>query len=459
MRLRSLAFLPFLPILLLGTAQAQVQSWEKLLGPGLVYRMEIDLGKPLVVHSLRIMRPNSQMSLRASLAKPQIHAPSEAAKGRDTLSNIVKSNQALAGINGDFFPWTGDPLGVMIRDGELLSRPFGARSAFAWGPAFASVGKVTWEARTILVSGEQIPLTGLNEEVPEAGGLVLNTPVAGHALSKTPATHIVLAQGKGLPLDGILTMRVERVVSNELAVAIGPEQAVLTVVGPQAEKFSRMEPGELVIVNSRVSGFDWEKVTHVIGGGPVLLKDGTIQNAFAAEGFGASFANDRHPRTAIGATQEGDILLVVVDGRQTMSRGASLAEMATVMKELGAVTALNLDGGGSSQLQLGGIILNRPSEGTERTISNNILLFGEVFPAPQGALTVRGVPRLKAGQSTAYSLVDEQGNTIPNGRVAWSAQGSGWIDQSGVLRTLQPGKVTVRAWVGGKVFSAEVTVE
>ena len=68
-----------------------------------------------------------------------------------------------------------------------------------------------------------------------------------------------------------------------------------------------------------------------------------------------------HPRTAVGYTSEGDLLLLIVDGRQSESRGVNLDELAKIMKDIGAVEALNLDGGGSSSIFAKGRLLNRPA--------------------------------------------------------------------------------------------------
>ena len=83
-----------------------------------------------------------------------------------------------------------------------------------------------------------------------------------------------------------------------------------------------------------------------------------------------------HPRTAIGYTNEGEMLLLVVDGRQSESRGVNLDELAWIMKDIGAVEALNLDGGGSSSIFVNGILLNKPVGGTsQREVMSAIAIF------------------------------------------------------------------------------------
>ena len=93
--------------------------------------------------------------------------------------------------------------------------------------------------------------------------------------------------------------------------------------------------------------------------------------------FGSAIPNT-HPRTAAGIRADGTLLLVVVDGRQPVSQGVDLEQLAALMLDLGAEEALNLDGGGSSSLFVNGGLLNRPSGVTvERQVMSAIGVFCE----------------------------------------------------------------------------------
>lgn len=108
---------------------------------------------------------------------------------------------------------------------------------------------------------------------------------------------------------------------------------------------------------------------HIVSGTPLLVEDGEI----AVEHGGNNLAR-KHPRTAIGLDEEGrTLILAVVDGRWPgQSHGMSLTELADLMKDLGANRALNLDGGGSTTLYIRNAdgVVNRPSGGSERAVSN-----------------------------------------------------------------------------------------
>lgn len=112
---------------------------------------------------------------------------------------------------------------------------------------------------------------------------------------------------------------------------------------------------------------------QVVAGSHIIVHEGQI-SVDATSGF----SRTRHPRSAVGFDRNGKTLvLVVVDGRRpNEATGMSLPELAELMKQLGCHEALNLDGGGSSELvlrhpQSGELqVLNRPSDGRERAVAN-----------------------------------------------------------------------------------------
>jgi exopolysaccharide biosynthesis protein len=108
------------------------------------------------------------------------------------------------------------------------------------------------------------------------------------------------------------------------------------------------------------------------------VTSGKVDITAAREKMLPTFATDRHPRTAIASLRDGRVLLVVVDGRQpSLSIGMSLDELARFLIELGAVEAINMDGGGSTTMVVNDAIVNRPSDPTgERPVSDVILVRG-----------------------------------------------------------------------------------
>ena len=108
------------------------------------------------------------------------------------------------------------------------------------------------------------------------------------------------------------------------------------------------------------------RVSEALGAGPMLVTDGRVRITAEEEVFFGSSIPSTHPRTAAGRTRDGSLILLVVDGRQPESRGVNLEELAAIMHDLGAVDALNLDGGGSTTLVVNGTLLNKPTGGTSQ---------------------------------------------------------------------------------------------
>jgi len=118
--------------------------------------------------------------------------------------------------------------------------------------------------------------------------------------------------------------------------------------------------------------FDKTWMWGVVSGHPQIVIDGVAQPTGTS-----SFCTTRHPRTMVGISKDNKTFyMAVVDGRSSASVGMTCGEMGTLMKGLGAWTALNLDGGGSSAMYVAGVgIVNTPSDGAERTVGNHLALF------------------------------------------------------------------------------------
>jgi exopolysaccharide biosynthesis protein len=121
--------------------------------------------------------------------------------------------------------------------------------------------------------------------------------------------------------------------------------------------------------NFKSKGFKKWKYRTAMGGGPVLIQDGLISISNNEElKFGGKAINDKHPRTAMGYTQDNKLIILVVEGRNPNAGGATLTQLAEIFKDLGCVEALNLDGGGSSCLLVNGKETIRPSDKSQRQL-------------------------------------------------------------------------------------------
>jgi exopolysaccharide biosynthesis protein len=137
-------------------------------------------------------------------------------------------------------------------------------------------------------------------------------------------------------------------------------QEVVGVGGRRIEIFPRAEPLR--------EPQAW--MTGAVSGWPAIVADCAPVAALPGSDF---FTRAPHPRTAVGLSQDGRrLILLVADGRREGVPGLTLRELAELMAWHGACTAVNLDGGGSSALWLGDRIVNRPSDGVERRVANHL---------------------------------------------------------------------------------------
>lgn len=152
-----------------------------------------------------------------------------------------------------------------------------------------------------------------------------------------------------------------------------------------------IEKGNLNIYSTDAANLNWEhsiQADDVIATGPVMLlggRMGPIPND--------DFCNDRHPRTAVGKRSDGTVLLVTIDGRTPQSAGMSIKELQQVMRWLGCVEAINLDGGGSTTMFVNGQpengVVNHPSDNKrfdhagERPVANVLLVLPTKIKNPR----------------------------------------------------------------------------
>lgn len=134
-----------------------------------------------------------------------------------------------------------------------------------------------------------------------------------------------------------------------------------------------------VIIPRPESGWDSVPYQHILSAGPLLLLDGEPVS-FKND----SFHQNRHPRTAVALSDNNRMIFITVDGRSFQSYGMTIPELASFLRDMGAVSALNLDGGGSTTMWIHGKeengIVNYPSDNLEfdhqgeRNVSNSLLL-------------------------------------------------------------------------------------
>lgn len=326
---------------------------EYVIAPGLIYR-EFLAGRsagPVRAHLLEV-------DFKAGYAlRPVLSNDSVA--GIEALSEMAARSQAVAMINGPYYMRSGEILGLLKIDQTLVSTPDTPRTSFGVLPD----GKIIFDSPAFtghveLPDKTKIPIDGVNRGRGESELILYNTYYAYWTLTVGGGREFLVRDGR------IVDIRNDNSVISEGTV-------VLSASGRQAWLMADLKIGDSLKIVQTL-GPVWDKVTQAVGAGPCLVKNGEIYMTTLGEEFGSDVAGGRAPRTALGITKDGKALLVVVDGRSRSSVGYTLLELARFMLEQGAVEAMNLDGGGSSQMIIGSQIVNTPSDGRERRLGAGI---------------------------------------------------------------------------------------
>ncbi|MBP7462206.1 MAG: phosphodiester glycosidase family protein, partial [Candidatus Delongbacteria bacterium] len=207
----------------------------------------------------------------------------------------------------------------------------------------------------------------------------------------------------------------------------------------------------------------------LVGGGPRLVTNGVIPASFVGmEGFDVSFTDSKHPRSAVGFTQDSTIVyLVAVDGRQPLlSDGMTLSELANLMLSLGCYQAVNLDGGGSTAMVIRDSIVNSPSDPTERSVANALIAYHQA-PSSELAhhLLLQAESMVLDTSKRLFiscKVIDHYGYPLPvkSSEIQWRTTGvSGQVDSLGYFTPLSTGDGYIIAHYQGIEDSIPISIE
>ncbi|WP_147281349.1 phosphodiester glycosidase family protein, partial [Gaiella occulta] len=388
-------------LLLAAPAAAQPRS----LWPGVTYETGVQFtpNGPVAINVLTGPRPGGTTTLAPVLSNDTL-------VGTETLSAMQRrlaSTATTAGVNGDFFSFaTGAPSGVFMRDGQVASPPYGARSsAGVTTDGTLDIRRIsffgTWQG-----TGVKRALATLNEP-PPASGVALYTQAWGPQTPALPGSvAVILFPFPAAVPNADLQAPVVETRADGGAVPIPAGGAVLVARGSSAAALTAEAAVGSTVTARLIFKPDWPGVVSAIGGGPQIVRDGAPVFR-AGEAFTSSQLGPRTARTGVGQLADGRIVLVAVDGRQPgYSVGMTNFELAQTLVRLGAVNGMALDGGGSTSMAFDGALLNRPSGGAERPVSTALMfLYSGVFVQPAVSVVSPDGDGVGDRQSLRYKLV------------------------------------------------------
>ncbi len=350
-------------------AQIHEKVVETDIGPGVVHesRQRFTASGWWNINVIRIDLTNEYNSL-GSLYNPL------GVSNRDSISAMVEKNGAIAGINGDFYNYTPVPnsLGALIDNGKIISSPnklpiFYLEDQEAFIDYFTTNMSLTnWR------TAYQMPVMSINKVSNNFDTIMLFNSDWGE---KSIGNRFHPDLTEFLVIDGMV---VEKRTNGEPFTI--PKDDSAFVMASRSSHVNNFEPGDRVILEISITP-NHENLQFAISAGGMILIDGQPSNTDVV-------VAGNHPRTGMGISKRGDeVILVTIDGRDTYFQGVSQEMFGSIMRDLGAWNAVNLDGGGSTTMALKpsgeskATVVNKPSEGTQRLVVNGVGVFSS---APYG---------------------------------------------------------------------------
>lgn len=398
-----------------------------------------------------------------------------------------EGKRVLSGINGDYFVMaTGDPLGLLVTDGQLRSSASYLSALGFRADGSAVIGKPDLTLRADF-KGYSLKIAQINK-IRTADGYYLFTDDFGTTTKNTkkgidviltPSTDKIgettvgadkktsLTRSDKLSIGGMVSCTVDEVVESTGATPIPKGKFVLSIAETGGEWLQEMlrslQPGDPLDLEVFSEDTRWNEVDSAVGAMYRLIENGKI-----ISGLDASSAA---PRTAVGVKPDGSVIFYTIDGRQSgLSVGATIQMVAMRLSELGCTDAIFLDGGGSTTMvstypdYTNSSMVNSPSEGVPRSVTNAVFLVsnlkatntpGSLYVTPKSLTLLSG-----ATTQCVASCVDTGYYPMKNlpGAVTWSST-EGAVSDAGVFTAPSTtGVYTVSAQSGGVSGSTNVHV-
>ncbi len=359
--------------------------------PGFMWRQKwIRLGtNNFPVSYLEIDPRQKSIKLRPILSQEPNQEPNLV--GSNHLIKFAPPTQVAAAINGGYFNRNNRmPLGAIKRDGQWLSSPILNRGVVGWNDGGKiGISRLKMQETIDTSTGAKLPTLALNSAYAQAGWSRYTsewgntyTPIQANesivTVQRDKVTQITPGNLAGsiklpIPIDGyLLVLRGQPQLFGSIKViTVVPGQTNIKLNGgtpaneylPELKgqpALSSLSIGTTLTIKRQLTLPEFENYAQILGAGPWLVQSGRIVLDAKSENFGAAFSKESAVRSAIANTSTGNIILVAVHNRAG-GKGPTLSEMAQLMQQMGTTDALNLDGGSSTSLYLGGQLVDRAS--------------------------------------------------------------------------------------------------
>jgi Phosphodiester glycosidase len=302
--------------------------------------------------------------------------------GTNHLIKFAPTTPVVAAINGGYFNRNNRmPLGAIKRDGKWLSSPVLNRGAIGWNDkGKIQIARLQMQETLTTSTGNRIPVLALNSAYVQSG-FSRYTSEWGTTYSPIQADELIFT----VEYTSRARTELRQVTQITPGNAIGsinapiPKSGYLLVLRGQIELSGSLPIGTNLTLQQQITPPEFDKYAQIMAAGPWLVQAGKVVLDAKGENFGANFSKEAAVRSAIGSTATGNIILVAVH-LNPGGKGPTLAEMAQLIQQMGAVDALNLDGGSSTSLYLGGQLVDRASATAARVHNAIGILLAEPLP-------------------------------------------------------------------------------
>ena len=378
----------------------------------------------------------------------------------------VEGYRVVAGINGDYFDTkTLTPLGCTMTDGVLRNATDDYYAVGFYADGTAVMGKPELKLTAEPKDGEMFSILALNYVRQSTFGIFLydsafnTTHTTG---TNEPGVDVICSVKNGtLNIGGELTLRVERVLPDAQNTVVADGQYVLTANLQAGDAYTApllaLQEGDELTIRATAGDQKWNKVANMVGALYQLVEDGKACSDLPSGAAG---------RTALGLTADGKLILYTIDGRASgYSIGASLSQTAERLVELGCVSAMSLDGGGSTTLvttkpaDTGISLVNRPSDGYVCAVNNHVFLVASSKPSGTLDHIALSVPAkyVLPGASVELSAAAVDTNYIPMKTDITYAADRGSVSGN-ILTAPASGTVAVGAKCGGVYATDKIEI-
>ena len=315
-----------------------------------------------LVSSLKINPQNYNLDIRPILPNPNTVI------GTAPLKTMGQELGILAGINGGFFNRDNRlPLGTIKNKNNWLSSPILNRGVIAWDDlGNFQITRLKLEESITINNRDRFLNNYVNSGYLQQG-VARYTPSWGNTYTTLSDQETIVLVENNQVRDKVTVAK-----AGSKSVRI-PFKGYLLVFRKTENIAGKINVNDQVKINSSTYPLEMAKYPYIMGAGPLLLLNNQIVLNGAAENFSAAFNKQKASRSAIAINRQGELLMVAVHNR-VGGAGPSLEELARILQQMGAVSALNLDGGSSTQIYLGGEIIDR-SVVTAARVNNGIGIF------------------------------------------------------------------------------------